>query len=162
MQIDELRFRFEFGVSGCRIYPTGSAMKPFETFEHKADMGIRGFGRTVEEAFENGARALFSVMVDVDSVEAKTRQEIECSAGDVEALFVEWLNRLLSEADMAGLVFSKFGVKIDNGKLTGWAMGEKLNQEKHKPIVEVKAATYHMLKVERADDGFLAQCVVDV
>lgn len=140
----------------------GILMKDFETFEHKADMGIRGYGQTAEEAFENGAKALFSVMVDVESIEGKERRDIHCSADDLEILFVEWLNVLLSVADSEGLVFSRFEVKIDGGNLTGWAMGEELRYEKHKPVVEVKAATYHMLRVEKVKDGYVAQCVVDV
>lgn len=140
----------------------GVLVKDFETFEHKADMGIRGYGQTVEEAFENGAKALFSIMVDVGSVEGKERRDIHCSADDLETLFVEWLNVLLSVADSEGLVFSGFDVKIDGGSLTGWALGEGLKYEKHKPVVEVKAATYHMLRVEKTKDGYVAQCVVDV
>lgn len=137
-------------------------MRDFETFEHQADMGIRGFGRTVEEAFENGAKALFSVMVDVASVAGKEKRKIDCTADDLETLFVEWLNSLLSVADAEGLVFSEFDANIHGGNLTGWAMGEELKYEKHKPVVEVKAATYHMLKVEKTNDEYLAQCVVDV
>jgi SHS2 domain-containing protein len=137
-------------------------VKQYETFEHKADMGIRGYGRTAEEAFQNGARALFSVMVDLKTVKGKDERDIECSADDIEALFVEWLNGLLSVADAEGLVFSDFGVKIRENKLEGWALGERLDYEKHNPVVEVKAATYHMLKVEKTDDLYFAQCVVDV
>jgi SHS2 domain-containing protein len=137
-------------------------VKRYETFEHKADIGIRGYGRTAEEAFQNGARALFSVMVDLETVEGNEKQDIECSADDVETLFVEWLNGLLSVADAEGLVFSDFGVKIEENRLKGWALGERLDCEKHNPVVEVKAATYHMLKVEKTDDLYIAQCVVDV
>lgn len=137
-------------------------MKEYETFEHKADMGIRGYGRTVEEAFENGARALFSVMVDVRSVEGRVRREIDCSADGLDVLFTEWLNKLLSIADSEGLVFSNFGARIEGNRLKGWASGEELDYDKHKPIVEVKAATYHMLEVEEKDGVYVAQCVVDV
>jgi len=138
------------------------AVKRYETFEHKADMGIRGYGRTVEEAFENGARALFSVMIDVRSVEGKVKRNINCSADELDVLFAEWLNALLSVADSEGLVFSDFGVKIRKNRLEGWAMGEELSYDKHKPIVEVKAATYHMLKVDKTASGYVVQCVVDV
>ncbi len=137
-------------------------MKRYETFEHKADVGVKGYGSSVEEAFENGARALFSVMVDLEAIDGNEKQDIECSADDIEALFVEWLNGLLSTADAEGLVFSDFGVEIEGNSLRGWALGERLDHEKHRPVVEVKAATYHMLKVEKVNDLYIAQCVVDV
>lgn len=137
-------------------------MRGFETFEHGADIGIRGYGRTLEEAFVNGAKALFSVMIDTERVELRERRGIECSAEDVETLFIEWLNRLLSVADSEGLVFSEFKIDIIGNRLEGSAMGEDLDQEKHNPKVEVKAATYHMLKVAQGGVGYVAQCVVDV
>lgn len=137
-------------------------MREFETFEHRADMGIRGYGTSLEEAFANGAKALFSVMVDIDNVDAREEYSLECSADDTETLFVEWLNSLLSVADSEGVVFSRFQLKIEGNKLKGSATGERLNADKHKPVVEVKAATYHMLRVEKTDGGYSAQCVVDV
>lgn len=137
-------------------------MRDFETFEHRADMGITGYGASLEESFVNGAKALFSVMVDIQNVEGRQEYVVECSADDPETLFVEWLNSLLSVADSEGVVFSRFRVEIDGNRLTGRAMGEELDVSRHNPVVEVKAATYHMLKVEKTDRGYVAQCVVDV
>jgi SHS2 domain-containing protein len=134
----------------------------YEKFEHGADIGIRGFGGTAAEAFENAAVALFSVMVNVHSVVANETRTISVSAPDQELLLVEWLNALLSLSDIEHMVFSKFNVNIDGTSLTGMAWGERLDQERHEPNVEIKGATYHMLKVMEADGRFVAQCVVDV
>jgi SHS2 domain-containing protein len=134
----------------------------YETFEHEADIGIRGFGKTEAEAFENTAVALFSVMVNVDAVEAREKRSVTVSAPDHELLLVEWLNALLTLSDIEHMVFSKFDVNIQGTSLTGTAWGEKLDQERHAPDVEIKGATYHMLKVMEADGRFVAQCVVDV
>lgn len=137
-------------------------MKRFETFDHGADIGIRGYGRSIKEAFENGARAMFSVMVDIDEVKVKETREIFCEAPDVESLFVEWLNSLLSTAHLGRMLFSDFQVEIMDGKLKGYAGGENLDIERHDMRTEVKAATYSMLKVEKVNDIYVAQCVVDV
>ncbi len=134
----------------------------YETFEHEADIGIRGFGKTEAEAFENAAVALFSVMVNVDAVEAKEKRSVTVSAPDHELLLVEWLNALLTLSDIEHMVFSKFDVNIQGTSLTGTAWGEKLEQERHEPDVEIKGATYHMLKLMETDGRFVAQCVVDV
>jgi SHS2 domain-containing protein len=134
----------------------------YETFEHGADIGIRGSGQTIAEAFENTAVALFSVMVNVHAVEQKEKRTIAVSAPDRELLLVEWLNALLSLSDVEHMVFSKFKVKLDGASLTGTAWGEKLDQERHEPNVEIKGATYYLLKVAEADGRFIAQCVVDV
>jgi tRNA nucleotidyltransferase (CCA-adding enzyme) len=134
----------------------------YETFEHEADIGIRGFGGTAAEAFENAAVALFSVMVNVHAVEPKEKRTIAVFAPDQELLLIEWLNALLSLSDIEHMVFSKFTVKMEDASLTGTAWGERLDQDRHEPEVEIKGATYHMLKVMEADGRFVAQCVVDV
>jgi len=142
-------------------------MKTYEQFEHKADVGIRGYGKTIEEAFVNGAKAMFEVMVNLTKVEPKKEIKIECKADNLEELFVEWLNTLLSEAGIENLVFGEFKIKeikkTNSGyKLVGVVQGEELNPEKHEPKVEVKAATYSQLKIERKGNQYIAQTIVDV
>ncbi len=134
----------------------------YETFEHEADIGIRGFGQTAAEAFENAARALYSVMVNILPLEPEEKRIVTVSAPDRELLLVEWLNALLTLSDIEHMVFSKFDVKMEGASLTGTAWGERLDQERHEPNVEIKGATYHMLKVMEMDGRFVAQCVVDV
>jgi SHS2 domain-containing protein len=134
----------------------------YETFDHESDIGIRGFGGTIAEAFENVAVALYSVMVNVHRVRPKERRIVKVSAPDRELLLVEWLNALLSQSDIERMVFSKFEVKINGTSLIGTAWGEMLDRERHQPQVEVKGATYHMLSVQERDNMYVAQCVVDV
>jgi SHS2 domain-containing protein len=134
----------------------------YETFEHEADIGIRGFGRTKAEAFEQTAIALYSVMVNIHTVEANEQRTVRVSAPDHELLLVEWLNALLALSDIEHMVFSKFTVKIEATSLIGSAWGETLDPRRHEPNVDVKGATYHMLKVMETDGRCVAQCVVDV
>lgn len=137
----------------------------YELFGHPADIGIRGFGETVEQAFENGAKALFQVMTDIKSVEPKTEIEIKTEAGGIEELFVEWLNELLSQADLEDMFFSEFELEIKKNKdyrLEGKVRGEKMDSEKHELKTVVKAATYSQLKVEKTNKKFLAQCICDI
>ena len=134
----------------------------YETFDHEADIGIRGFGATIAEAFESAAVALYSVMVNVHRVKPEVRRIVKVSAPDRELLLVEWLNALLSQSDIERMVFSKFEVKINGTSLIGTAWGEMLDRERHQAHVEVKGATYHMLSVQERDNGYVAQCVVDV
>jgi SHS2 domain-containing protein len=118
----------------------------FEQFEHEADVGVRGYGKTIEEAFQNGAKAMFDIMANLGKVDSINEFRIRCEASDLEELFVEWLNALLSQAGVKTMIFSEFKVekisKTDRGyELIGLAKGEKLNPEKHETKIEVKAAT---------------------
>ena len=136
-------------------------MDDYEIFEHEADFGIRGYGETLEKAFENGAKALFSVMVDLNTVKAAKKVTVDCSAADYEVLFIEWLNALLSEMDLRRMLFSNFSVTLSRYLLHGEAFGEKIDRSKHVITGEVKAATYSSLKVEEKN-GKMVQCIVDV
>ncbi|MBU7013419.1 MAG: archease [Theionarchaea archaeon] len=140
-------------------------MEKFELLDHDADVGIRSWGKTVEEAFENGARAMFSVMVNVDGVTPRREIKVEAAADDCESLFVEWLNELLAQRDITEMVFSDFTVSIKRNEgvyLSGTARGERLSQEKHEIKTEVKAATYFGLKSGEKDGLRFFQCVLDI
>ncbi len=134
----------------------------YETFEHEADIGVRGFGGTIEEVFANTALAMYSVMVRIDAVRPLEKRLVTASAPDIELLLVEWLNALLALSDIDRMVFSKFDVMIKGTSLDGIAWGEKLDRLRHEPNVEVKGATYHLLRVREENGRYTAQCVVDV
>ncbi len=135
----------------------------WEHFPHDADIGVRGFGASKEEAFTQAALALTAVLTDPHTVAQTESVEITCAAPDDELLFVDWLNALVYEMATRHMLFSRFEVHLDNESLHATAWGESINIVKHQPAVEVKGATYTELRVVSQSDGsWLAQCVVDV
>jgi tRNA nucleotidyltransferase (CCA-adding enzyme) len=135
----------------------------WEHFEHEADVGIRGMGPTREEAFEQAAIALTAVITQPEKVAPDQVVAVRCSAPDDELLLVDWLNGLLYEMGTRQMLFSRFEVKINGSELTGRAWGEKIDVLRHRPVVEVKAATYTELSVRQDEQGaWVVQCVVDV
>ena len=152
-------------VRGCGVGIMQSNIKSafWEHFEHKADIGVRGVGATMEQAFEQVAIALTAVITEPASVEPKEKVQIACEATDDELLLIDWLSNLLFEMDCRKMLFSRFEVAINHDKLTGVCWGEKINAARHQPAVEVKGATYMLLSVKQNNDGkWIAQCVVDV
>ena len=140
---------------------------PYKYIEHEADVGIMGIGDTIEEAFEEGAKAMFNVMIDIDKIEAKQEIDVECKANDIASLFIEWLNELVLQRDIKNIFLSKFKVekikKVDDTyKLKGKAFGEPIDLKKHEVKIEVKAATYGGLKFEKKDNKYYVQCILDV
>ena len=126
-------------------------------------MGVRGFGRTCEEAFEQAAMALTAVVVPLESVEAKQSQTVHCAAPDVELLLLDWLNVIVYQMSASRMIFRRFKVHLLSGQLEGELFGEALDVERHQPGVEVKAATATALRVAQLPDGtWLAQLIVDV
>jgi len=134
----------------------------WEHFAHDADIGIRGWGRTPAEAFEQGAYAL-TAAVTQKTVTPRSEVRVSCSAPDLELLFVEWLNAIIYEMAVRRMLFGQFAVQIENGRLHGTLRGEQVDVVRHAPAAEPKGATYTALKVARDAGGlWSAACVVDV
>ena len=137
--------------------------RTWEHFSHAADIGVRGFGNTPAEAFEQAASALTAVVADLDSVQALHVVEIRCENPDPELLLVDWLNALIYEMAVRHMLFSRFDVRIDSQHLEARAWGENIDLSRHRPAVEIKGATFTELKLAQDADGrWTAQCVVDV
>jgi SHS2 domain-containing protein len=135
----------------------------WEHFAHQADIGIRGIGRSVEEAFEQAGMALTAVMVAPEAVQLKISATIECEASDLDVLFVDWLNAIVFEMATSRMLFGAYHISIDETRLAATAVGELVDPARHEPAVEIKGATYTALRVERqSNDTWVAQCVVDV
>ena len=137
-----------------------------EYLDHTADVGLLATGSTLEEAFEESARGLFGVMLDVASVEPLHDHDVFTHAATLEELLVAWLSDLLAQKDLSGLVFSRFGVHIrseDGGfALRGKATGEPLDVKRHRPGCEVKGISLLGLRVEETCKHWTVQCVFDV
>jgi len=138
-------------------------MKPhWEHFSHQADIGVRGQGETLEQAFEQAALALCAVITEPEKVVPLESFQVDLEAPDPELLFVDWLNRLVYEMAVRNMLFSRFSVRIDGEKLSATVWGEGTDKHRHEPAVEIKGATFTELHVFEGDGMWQAQCVVDV
>jgi len=137
--------------------------KHWEHFRHQADIGVRGVGASKEEAFEEAALGLTAVITDLNSLESKYLVNVVCEAPSDELLFADWLNVIVYEMATRKMLFGRFQVHIERGRLQGSLWGQEVDVARHQPAVEVKGATYTELQVKRCEDGaWTAQCVVDV
>lgn len=135
----------------------------WEHFSHVADVGVRGYGATLAEAFEQAALALTAVVADPATVADREAVTIECQAPQPDILLVDWLNALVFEMATRGMLFSRFEVRTDGARLQARAWGEAIDVARHEPATEVKGATLSELAVVQDDDGrWRAQCIVDV
>ena len=136
--------------------------RDFEIIDHTADVGIIAYGTDMKQAFANAARALFSLITEIDEVEEVLYRDIELNASEQETLLVEWLNELIYLFDVENIIFKRFDInEINNTQLKARSYGEKVDSLKHKMKTGIKAATYHMLKVEK-DNGFKVQVLFDI
>ena len=134
-------------------------------------MGLEAEGDTLDEALCAAAEGMFNLMFELSGVQPQHTVGVECEAGDEAALCVEWLNELLAQRDITGMVFSQFRITaleecgVGEARtllLHGQASGEPFDAARHATRLEVKAATYFGLRYERSDGRHILRCVLDV
>jgi SHS2 domain-containing protein len=135
----------------------------FQILEHTADAGVTAYGQDLGQAFANAAAGLFSLIIDLDRVRESLRRDIVITAPGIESLLVEWLNELIYIFDVDNLLFKRFEIAhIDSTSLRARCYGERVDLSRHRLKTGVKAATYHLLKVERHNSGYRAQVIFDI
>ena len=135
----------------------------WEHLEHGADIGIRGYGSSLPEAFAQAALAMSGVVTDLDKINPAETVTVECEAPEFDLLLVDWLNEIVYQMATRNMLFRRFEVEILDHQLRARLYGESTNPDKHQPAVEIKGATFTELEVQQADNGeWIAQCVIDV
>jgi SHS2 domain-containing protein len=135
----------------------------YETFEHTADLGLRVRADALPALFADAARGLFSMIVpDLNSVRLIEELEFTLEGPISELLLFDWLNELLYTYETRHLLFAQVEVRLSESGLRATARGEAFDDSRHELDHEVKAITYHGLKLEPAGDGWLAEVIVDI
>ena len=135
----------------------------YELFEHTADLGLRIRASDLDSLFAEAGQALFAVITDsLDDVQPRRERRFSIAADNSEYLLRDWLGELLYVFDAEQLLFSEFEVDVKADHLKAVARGEPVDRRRHRIEREVKAITYHGLKVERETTGWLAEVILDI
>ncbi|MFC1927445.1 archease [Chloroflexota bacterium] len=135
----------------------------FEILDHTADIGIIAHGADVKELFSNAALALFSLITELESIQEKLHFDLEVGSEDTDSLLVDWLNELIYCFDAKHVLFNRFDIEsLAYNALRATCYGEDFDPNKHKIKIGIKAATYHMLKLETDNNGYKAQIILDI
>jgi SHS2 domain-containing protein len=138
-------------------------VEPFRILEHTADIGFAAFGATRDEVFTNAARALFHLIVELESVAAREEIPVRAEGRDPPDLLVNWLSELLYLHDAEGWLFRDFELhSLEDTSLAAVARGERMDRTRHQLRLMVKAVTYHQLALEKTPQGWHARVYVDI
>ena len=138
-------------------------MGPYELIDHTADIGVRAFGRTLEELFRNAAVGMFEIIADLDSIGIAESRKIQLTAETVEDIYLLWHQELLFHSSVDNVVYKEFLFdEISERKLTATLRGEKFNPDKQVLKKEIKAVTYHALKVQKTKEGWVGEVIFDI
>jgi len=132
----------------------------YEELDHTADVGIRAHGATLDELFAAAAAGMFSLVADLRKVRAVGEVEVRVKADDLEALMVRWLSELLFLHETQRLLLKEFDVRIAGTSLEARARGEAIDKKRHELKLNIKAVTYHRLRIDRK--AGLAEVIFDI
>jgi SHS2 domain-containing protein len=135
----------------------------YEHFEHTADLGLRVRAPDLNTLFAEAATGLFAAVVaGLDAVRPTERVDVAVDGTELDYLLFDWLRELLFRFDADHLILSRFEVAVTGSGLKATCRGEPLDPARHVLSHEVKAITYHGLRVERDDGGWVAEVIVDI
>ena len=130
----------------------------YNFLEHATDAFIEVRAKDLTEAFVTVANAVINIMVDQDKVEVKEQKEIIAKGKDLRYLLFSWLEEVTFTLITEGFAISKVELNIkQNGEyqITAKAYGEVLDLDKHNYKVEIKAPTFHEMKIEQNGGVFM-------
>jgi SHS2 domain-containing protein len=138
---------------------------PFELVEHTADVGLCVTAPTLEQLFVEAGRAVASLIIEnPESIVLDRQLTIELDAEDVEGLFVDWLRELIYRFEAEHLLLRDFAVTVSESRrhLRADCRGELADWSRHLPGTELKAVTYHQLRVAQTAAGWQADVIFDI
>jgi len=133
--------------------------------DHPADGKFRAFGGTLEEAFGNAALAVAGQMWDWKSAHPEIGVPVEVEGRDLPQLLMKFLEDILFLFETRRFVLAKVeGIEIlesESGhRLRAVFRGEPLS-DRIEIFGDIKAVTYHEMKIEAACGHWMVQVVVD-
>ncbi|HXW69074.1 MAG TPA: archease [Dissulfurispiraceae bacterium] len=135
----------------------------FEILDISGDVGIRAYGKTVSEAYANAGIGMYSLITDISDVEEQESVEFEMNGDSHEGVLAAYLNELIFRFDTYGFI----GKRVEVPEFSGSSMrvivyGEEFDPDRHERRLLIKAATYHNIKIERADGVWEVEVVFDI
>lgn len=135
----------------------------FEVLDISGDVGIRAFGRSLEELFINSASGMYNLITNTEKVERKRNIDIQLQSHSLDSLLVSWLNELIFQFDTYGFIGRDIKIKeLSEYKLKASLSGEDFDETRHEKRLLVKAATYHQLRIEKVGGEWKAEIIFDI
>ena len=138
-------------------------MEKFKVLDISGDVGIKAFGKSIDEAFINAAIGMYSLITNLDSIKEKKTINVSVGSPSLDGLLVSWLNELIFNFDAYGFIGKKIEIKqFSDNRMVATVTGEEFDPECHEGKLLIKAATYHKLRIEKIDDMWEIDVIFDI
>jgi SHS2 domain-containing protein len=147
-------------------------MKKYEQIDISGDVGLKIWGKKIEEILENSAKGMLELITDTSGVEETVEKGVALESENYEDLLVRWLNELVFLFDTYGFICRTFNINIQKGqkitaaeniiKLKAKVSGGIFDSEVNESRLLIKAATYHGLSVKKVNSHWEATVIFDI
>jgi SHS2 domain-containing protein len=135
----------------------------YEQFPHTADIGVKVYGSSLKELFENAAFAMFDIIADLEGLKSSVEQAVEIEGKNYEELLVAWLDELLYNFYTKGIIYFRFEIEdLKTDSLKAKVYGRPVGDNRNRLNTEIKAATYHDLKIKNTAKGYEVSIIFDI
>ena len=135
----------------------------YELLDHTADFGIHVFGENAKDLFQNAALALMDQLVETGDLLAREERRIVITGNDRPDLMVNWLREILYLwTGEERFVQSVHIESITEKQLNARVWIDPFSSERHKLISEIKAVTYHQVRVYKTGSRWEAKVIFDI
>jgi SHS2 domain-containing protein len=142
---------------------------PYEFLEDMAlaDIAFRAWGNDLEETFVAAAHAVMNAMVeDLDAIQGREERILSVEHEALDMLLFNFLQELIYYKDAEQLLLRIQQLRIADANrpytLQATAVGERLDPDRHRMRVDVKAVTLHRFSLVQTDGGWEASVILDI
>jgi SHS2 domain-containing protein len=131
--------------------------------DHTADTGFVVSAANLKDVFARAAWAMFSAITDLSAVLPVETERLCVEADDREALLVKWLSELNFRHLTQHRLYRAFAIlRLSARRLEAEVRGERIDPARHTVYTEIKAVTYHNLRVVKTGRSWKARVILDV
>lgn len=138
----------------------------FEYFDTTADIGVKSYGKTFEEAFKNAALATMNLITDIDEIKPNLTLDVSITSEDLYGLLYDWITEVLIMLYSDSFIASKYNITITQNnseyELNAKIVGDTYNTNIYNYKTEVKAITYHLMKISKKDNNIQLKFILDI
>jgi SHS2 domain-containing protein len=135
----------------------------YSFIDHTADLGVRATATNLPDLFIQAAKGMYALLGRLEPGTEPVEKVLQLQAPDAESLLHDWLSELLWELDGNGHLFDTLEFEwLDEQHLTARCRGTVLDAQRSERTVEMKAVTYHDLRIQKHGDNYEVTVIFDI
>lgn len=139
----------------------------FKIISHTADIGLELKAPSVEKLFEEAALGFKYCLIEEGDIESEELKNIHLTGNNLEDLIVQWLSELNYLVTVHNWILNEVKIIKIFSKNSDWILdstilGKIIDFNKHEIAIDIKAITYHQLKIEQTKGMFKTKIFFDI